>query len=68
MTAPPTTVVIGWIGRKPPEGGECNKPSGICGYLDCAHENRCLEWPRMKPSQPAAPSPPAASLVLVRAQ
>lgn len=53
ITAPPTAGVAGWIGRKPPEGVECNKPSGICGYLDCAEESRCLERSRTKPSYAA---------------
>jgi hypothetical protein len=51
MTAAlPAAAVIGWIGRKPPEDIKCNKPTGICGYLDCADESRCLERPRAKPS------------------
>jgi hypothetical protein len=49
ITAPPATVaVVDWIGRKPPEGVTCNKPRGICGYLDCAEESRCLERLRRK--------------------
>ena len=51
VSAPPlAAAVVGWIGRKPPEGVACNKPSGICGYLDCAEESRCLERPRTQPS------------------
>jgi hypothetical protein len=61
-TAPPATAAVaGWIGQKPPEGVTCNKPSGICGYLDCAGESRCLERSRTKASQPAATSPGAFS-------
>lgn len=54
--APPAAAVIGWIGRRPPEGVECNKPRGICGYLDCADESRCLERPRTKPSPSLLPA------------
>lgn len=54
--APPASVVIGWIGRKPADGIKCNKPTGICGYLDCADENRCLERPRTKPPPPLVAS------------
>jgi hypothetical protein len=62
ITPPPTAAVVGWIGRKPPDGVTCNKPSGICGYLDCAIENRCLERPRTKPlPQPVASSRTALS-------
>jgi hypothetical protein len=59
ITAPPATATVaGWIGRRPPEGVKCNKPSGICGYLDCAEESRCLERSRAKTSsQPVAASP-----------
>jgi hypothetical protein len=61
MPAPlATAAVVGWIGRKPPEGVKCNKPSGICGYLDCAGESRCLERLRTKPSSQSAASSPAA--------
>lgn len=59
--APATAAVVGWVGRKPPEGVKCNKPSGICGYLDCAEESRCLERSRTKPSQSVASSPAAFS-------
>jgi hypothetical protein len=60
---PATAAVAGWIGRKPPEGVNCNKPSGICGYLDCAEESRCLERLRTKPSsQPTASSPALSDL------
>jgi hypothetical protein len=56
--SPATAAVVGWIGRKPPDGVKCNKPSGICGYLDCAEERRCLERSHTKPSsQPTAASP-----------
>ena len=48
--------VADWIGRKPPAGVTCNKPNGICGYLDCAGESRCLERSRTKPSQSVATS------------
>ena len=69
MTAPrTTTAVTGWIGRRPPEGGECNRPSGICGDIDCADESRCLERPHMKLSQPVASSPATAYLAPVRTQ
>lgn len=68
MTAPPANAVTGWIDRRVPEGGDYNKPSGTCGYLDCADESRCLERPRMKPSQSVASSPAAAYLAPVRAQ
>lgn len=62
ITAPPKAAVIGWIGRKPPDGITCNKPSGICGYLDCAIESRCLERLRARPSsQPTGSSPVAFS-------
>lgn len=59
ITAPSAAAaVVGWIGRKPPDGVICNKPSGICGYLDCAEESRCLERSRAKPSsEPIASSP-----------
>lgn len=60
ITAPPTAAVVGWIGRKPPDGVTCNKPSGICGYLDCADESRCLERPRAKPSSQSVESSRAA--------
>ena len=61
-TAPSTAAVMSWIGRRPSEGVACNKPSGICGYLDCAEESRCLERARPKPSsQSAAPSPAASN-------
>lgn len=60
ITAPAAaTAVVGWIGRKPPESVKCNKPSGICGYLDCAEESRCLERSRAKSSSQPAPSSPA---------
>jgi hypothetical protein len=49
-TEPATATVIHWIGRKPPEGIKCNKPTGICGYLDCADEGRCLDKSKAKPS------------------
>lgn len=63
MSAAPSIATIkGWIGRKPPDDVTCNKPSGICGYLDCADESRCLERPRAKPSpQPVASSRAAFS-------
>jgi hypothetical protein len=61
ITAPPTAAVMVWIGRKPPEGVKCNKPSGICGYLDCAAESQCLERSRTKPSPSVASSPAAFS-------
>lgn len=48
-TGPATGAVIHWIGRKPPEGVKCNKPIGICGYLDCADEGRCLDKVKAKP-------------------
>jgi hypothetical protein len=49
-TEPAGHSVIHWIGRKPPEGVVCNKPIGICGYLDCADEGRCLDKVKAKPS------------------
>lgn len=58
-TPPATAAVVGWIGRKPPEGIKCNKPSGICGYLDCVEESRCLEKSHMPPSPPPIASSPA---------
>jgi hypothetical protein len=62
ITAPRTAAVVGWIGRKPPDGVKCNKPSGNCGYLDCADESRCLERSRTTPSsQSVASSLPAFS-------
>ena len=57
ITAPPNAAVVTWIGRKPPDGLPCNKPSGICGYLDCAGESRCLERLRTKPPSQSAASP-----------
>ena len=54
-----TAGVVSWIGRTPPEAVECNKPSGICGYLDCAKEMRCLERSRTKPPAQSAASSPA---------
>ena len=56
MPAPPAAVV-GWIGREPPDGVTCNKPSGVCGYLDCADERRCLERSRTKPLPQSIASP-----------
>lgn len=56
-TVPATAAVLGWIGRKPPEGVQCNKPSGVCGYLDCAEESRCLERSRPQPSSQTASAP-----------
>jgi len=60
ITALPTAAVVGWIGRKPPEGMKCNKPSGLCGYLDCAEESRCLERSRASPSPQSTASSSAA--------
>ena len=60
IAASPTAAVAGWIGRKPRDGVACNKPSGICGYLDCAEESRCLERSRTKPSSQSVASSPAA--------
>lgn len=59
IVAPPATAAVaGWIGRRPPEGVNCNKPRGICGYLDCAEEGRCLERSQTKPPlRPTASSP-----------
>jgi hypothetical protein len=30
-----------WVGTKP-TGVECVKKTGICGYLNCKSEDRCL--------------------------
>jgi hypothetical protein len=35
-----------WVGTKPPV--PCNKPTGLCGYLNCKHENKCLQAPRVR--------------------
>jgi hypothetical protein len=44
--APPPPPPSHWVGRKPAvEGLVCNKPTGICGYLNCAKEGRCLQTP-----------------------
>jgi hypothetical protein len=60
IAAPPTAAVLSWTGRKPQDGIKCNKPTGICSYLDRADESRCLERSRTKPSSQSATSSPAA--------
>lgn len=35
-----------WVGQKPPV--PCNKPTGLCGYLNCKAENKCLQAPRQR--------------------
>ena len=36
-----------WVGTKPPV--PCNKLFGICGYINCRAEGRCLQAPHTKP-------------------
>lgn len=37
----------GWVGRRPPV--ECNKEFGVCGYINCKAEGRCLQARTVKP-------------------
>ena len=60
IVALPTATVLSWIGRKPPDGIKWNKPAGICSYLHCADERRCLERSCTKPSSQSAALSPAA--------
>ena len=35
-----------WVGTKPPV--PCNKLFGICGYINCEKEGRCLQVRHVK--------------------
>jgi hypothetical protein len=49
MTEPTPDANTSWVGRKPPPPVTCNKPTGLCGYIFCEREGRCLQAPAGKP-------------------